>query len=654
MFMWLLPVFFTCAIATFLLCGLARVLFPRFRSGEHKPGTHRPDLPAGGREIKTYELPMVGGPAMIIAIVGAGIGAGYFLHFNQIEWTLLAIGLFAAVGYGLVGFIDDWKKVHNNEGLREKAKFSGVFLTSVTAAVLYFFLLPSDGQVPYGFWKQAPILSTLFTPVFCTHDGACLVSLTRGPVAYISWLLFLMLMTGVFGSLTSLSVDFSDGLDGLAGGLIFSAAVGFGIVVAGLLNTPEGIVLELLSLLTAAGALGFLPWNWPSAWAARKGIAPRRARIYMGDSGSLGMGGLIAIIAILSRNETLLLIIGGAFVLEGLSALISARVLTPFFRRNLQVLRFANHKEFVPHTEFPLPFLATPLHHHFDLLGWDRRRLVYGAWALGACFAFLGASSSIVTFSWERYVIRILALILAVAIWSSGSWSKSYFVGVHPAEKPRRRRLALYYGFPYIIMGIHLYHLVEVIEASEDFIETPAEDIALWQRMSIFDARSMLGLYCYRAGYFPAALAQWTRIPERNRALRPEISRLLAEVDARLAVEKQETQPMRRDEILRRQEEVVISGKLPLADLPNPYEPVSRHEAGADEDEDWSDLEEEGEENGIPTTSLHRDGTDRYRRLPKAAENGHSPVSSDLSSSSSESTATQSWFNRLRRTSSQK
>jgi UDP-N-acetylmuramyl pentapeptide phosphotransferase/UDP-N-acetylglucosamine-1-phosphate transferase len=656
MFIWLLPIFFACALATFLLCGLAKVLFPRFRSGELKPGTHRPDLPAGGREIKTYELPMVGGPALIIAIVGIGIGAAYFLQFDRTRWTLLAIGLFAAVGYGLVGFVDDWKKVYNNEGLSEKVKFSGIFLTSVTVAVLYFFLLPSAGQEPYGFWKQAPILSALFTPVFCSHPGAspCLVSLTKGPVAYISWLLFLMLMTGVFGTLTSLSVDFSDGLDGLAGGLIFSAALGFGIVVAGLWTKPEGIVLELFALLTAAGALGFLPWNWPSAWAARKGIAPRRARIYMGDSGSLGMGGLIAIVAILSRNETLLLIIGGAFVLEGLSALISARVFTPFFRRNLQVLRFANRKEFVPHTEFPLPFLATPLHHHFDLLGWDRRRLVYGAWALGACFAFLGASSTIVSFSWERYVIRILALILAVAVWSSGSWSKSYFVGVHPAEKARRRRLALYYGFPYIIMGIRLYHLVEVIEASEDFIETPAEDIALWQRMSIFDARSMLGLYCYRAGYFPAALAQWTRIPERNRVLRPEISRLLAEVDARLAVEKQETQPMRRDEILRRQQEVVISGKLPLADLPNPYEPVSRHEAGADEDEDWSDLDEEDEENGIPTTSLRRDDTNHYRHLPKAEENGHSPLSPDSSSSSSESTATQSWLNRLRRTSSQK
>src|SRR5205807_7522177 len=136
-------------------------------------------------------------------------------------------------------------------------------------------------------------------------------------------------------------------------------------------------------------------------------------------------------------------------------------------------------------------------------------------------------------------------------------------------ERTRRRRLALYYGFPYCLMGMRLYHLVEIIEANEDVIETPAEELALWQRMSIYDARALLGLYCYRAGYFPAALAQWTRIPESNRALRPEIAHLLADVENRIALEKQETQPMRRDQILR-QQAPVLSGNLPPADMPNP------------------------------------------------------------------------------------
>lgn len=654
MIIWLLLIFAACALASLLLCGVAKTLFPKFRSGEHKPGTHRPDLPAGGREIRTFELPLVGGPAMIIAIIGVGLGAGYLLNLNQEQWTLLLIGLGATLGFAIVGFLDDWNKVYSNEGLSEIAKFGGVFFISMAAAALYFFLLPLSGQEPYQFWKDLPIFTTLFNnPHFleCVHHGSdsiCLVSLTKGPVAYFVWFIFLVCMTGVFGSLTSLSVDFSDGLDGLAGGLIFSAALAFGVVVTGLLNKPEGVVLEILALLAAAGSLGYLPWNWPSAWAARKSMAPRRAKLIMGDSGALGLGGMIAIVAVFSRNETLLLIIGGAFVLEGLSALISARLLTRFFRRHLKILRFANTKQFVPHTEFPLPFLATPLHHHFDLLGWDRRRLVYGAWALGACFAFLGAWTTLVEYSWERYILRVLALVLAAAVWSSGSWSKCYFVGKHPAGSARKRRLALYYGYPYQIMGIKLYHLVEIIEASEDVIETPAEELALWQRMSIYDARSMLGLYCYRAHYEPAALAQWTRIPERNRVLRPEIVHLLEEVDNRLAAEKQETQPMKRDEIMRQQ--TILSGKVPLADLPNPYEPVSKQ---IDETkEEWSEPEaEEDEEEQIVTSALRSDGSN-------GASNGHhstveqaspSVMLGSLSSSNKTHTSNSNWLSRILR-----
>jgi len=266
--------------------------------------------------------------------------------------------------------------------------------------------------------------------------------------------------------------------------------------------------------------------------------------------------------------------IGGAFVLEGLSAFMSAKVMTPFFRKHLQMLRFASSDEFVPHTEFPKPFLATPLHHHFDLLGWDRRRLVYGAWALGAGFAALGVMSGLDEVGWQRWLARFLVVILAWVIWSSGGWTRRYFVGKHPAEKPRRRRLALYYGYPFQLMGLNMYHLVEIIEASEDVIETPAEELALWQRMTIYDARAMLGLYCYRAGYYPAALAQWTRIPESNRALRPLIAQLLTELDDRLALEKQETQPLRRDQI----NAPIIAGNLLPADLPNPHEPVRSEE----------------------------------------------------------------------------
>ncbi len=580
--LWLLLIFVVCAAISFLLCYAAKSLFPRFRSGEFKPGPHRSDirsdLPASGRDIKTIELPLVGGPAMILALMVTAIAAGFFLHFSRDQWTLLLIGLSAALGFMAVGFIDDWHKVYSNEGLSERAKFGGLLLISIAAALLYFFLT-DNGKQPYTPYIDLPIIGPLLCPGRHDQLNFCRNIVAFGQTAYFAWLILLILLTSVIGTVTSLSVDFSDGIDGLAGGLVFSTALAFGIIITGSLDPvhhPEGIVLEVLSLMCAGSALGFLPLNWPSSWAARRGTAKRRAKVYMGDSGALGLGGILAMIAIFSRQESLLLLIGGAFVLEGLSALISAKVMTPFFRKRLLMLRYASTSVPVHHTEFPKPFLATPLHHHFDLIGWDRRRLVYGAWALGACFAILGIMVYSAPEAWERYLVRILALILAWLIWSSGSWTRRYFVGKHPAERTRRRRLALYYGYPYQVIGLRLYHLVEIIEASEDVIETPAEELALWQRMNIYDARAMLGLYCYRAGYFPAALAQWTRIPTENRALRPEIERLRVEVESRIALEKQETQPMRLEQIMR--PVPVISGNLPPADLPNPHEPIRLEE----------------------------------------------------------------------------
>jgi UDP-N-acetylmuramyl pentapeptide phosphotransferase/UDP-N-acetylglucosamine-1-phosphate transferase len=611
---WLFLIFIACAALSLLLCSIARVLFPKFRSGEYKPGPHRSDLPESGREIKTIELPLVGGPAFILALEIVGIGAGFVLHFHTDQWKILLIGLGATFAFMLLGFVDDWHKYYSKEGITQRTKFFGVLSISVASALCYFFLLAA-GRIPYGLYLDFPILGSIVCPVPHLNEAACPTIPRFGQIAYFVWLIVLVLITGAIGSLTSLSVDFSDGLDGLAGGLVFSAAIAFGIIITGELNQPEGIVLEVMSLLCAASTLGYLPLNWPSSWAARRSSAKRTALIYMGDSGSLALGGFLAMIAILSRQEVLMLMVGGAFVLEGLSALVSAKLMARFlFRRWLQPLRFASMNEYVPHTEFPLPFLATPLHHHFDLLGWDRRRLVYAAWAIGACFALLGVMVGTAPETWERYLGRILVLILACLVWSTGSWTRKYFIGKHPAERRRRRRLALFYGFPYSFFGIRLCHLVEIIEASEDVIETPAEDVALWHRMNIFDARALLGLYCYRAGYYPAAMAQWTRIPEVNRALRPEIASLLAEVDNRLALENQETQPMRRDQILRAIPE--ITGNLAPADLPNPHEPIRSNETIDLNMDDTND-----QENWVttPQTPPYRSPDDHTNQNPPMA-----------------------------------
>src|SRR2546426_3629241 len=178
---WFLLVFITCACISLLLGWIAKFLFPKFRSGEFKPGPHRSDmseLPASGREIKTIELPLVGGPALTIAMITTGIWAGYLFHLHADQWKLLLIGLGATVGYMIVGFIDDWHKVHSDEGLSERAKFCGVLFVSMTAALLYF-LLQSGGREPYS--PYSDIMGALFRSLPFT------------------WLIFLMLMTGLIG-----------------------------------------------------------------------------------------------------------------------------------------------------------------------------------------------------------------------------------------------------------------------------------------------------------------------------------------------------------------------------------------------------------------------------------------------------------------------
>ena len=405
---WLLLIFITCAFISLLLCWVAKLLFPKFRRGEYKPGTNLSDLPPSEQEYQTTELPLVGGIAITLSIILIGVGAGYIFNLSPDQWRLLLIGLGATAGYMVVGFIDDWHKVHSNEGLSVRAKFSGVLFVSMAAAFLYWWLYPS-GREAYSPYIDitGPLLQNPFI-----------------------WLIFLMLLTGLIGSFMSLSVDSSDVLDGLAGGLVFSVSLAFGIIVTSFIDSkhPQGIVLEILSLLCAGSVFGFMPWNWPSAWTGRRDGAKRRAKISMGASGTLSLSAILVFMAIFSREEFLLLIVGSAFLLEVLTVFIWPRFIAPFSRLQLrlEVVRFVSGREYVPRPEFSQAFPATSFFHHLDLEGWERRRLVYGAWALGSSFALLGVMSVLAPPTWVRYLCRILVLLLLVTVWSIGPLTLRY------------------------------------------------------------------------------------------------------------------------------------------------------------------------------------------------------------------------------------
>ena len=512
-------------IVSLVACGLALRFWPNFRSGERKEGHFRADQSFGSngsmimigkqkRHVPSSELPLVGSRGMVPAILIAGGATGWLMNFSQQQWTVLAILGVGLVGFWLVGFADDWKKVHSGHGIRELTKFIGVAIVSVGVA-LAFYLLVSKSNQPYSPYSDIPGLGEILHKV--RH----------------AWVIFYVLLAVLIASLTSLSVDFSDGLDGLAGGLTFPCALGFAIIVLNQNDrTYDPVIVAALAM--AGAMLGFLPWNWPSSWKGRTSAAPRRAKMIMGDSGSLAIGGMLALIALADRQELLLPLIGGIFVLEGLSSVVQSRLLVRFFRRFLRVERFQAAGVWFPHTEYPLPFLATPMHHHFDLLGWDRRRLVFGAWLIAVVIATLTVASVLAPITWERYLTRLLIVLIGIALWQSGHHTRGYFLGTVPVDGDHK--LALFYGYPYRIFGRPLFALVEQVEASLKNVVSPAEQNSLWVRTNVFDARAALGYYCYCAGYHMQAREQWERIPQKNLAVRPQIEELLAEARRRVAL----------------------------------------------------------------------------------------------------------------------
>ncbi|MFI5272181.1 MAG: hypothetical protein ACHQ4H_04010 [Ktedonobacterales bacterium] len=532
-------------VVSAIACAVGLALFPKFRSGERKEGHFRPDQSTGSyhvvvkrdhdgeRHIKSIrpasatELPIVGGVAMLLGVTAAGITAGVLLNFDFMSWELLAILVLAMLGFGVVGFLDDWQKVHRGVGITELQKFVGVLVVSLAAAVALNRLITSprlSARLAYPPYSDIPGLGPLLVH---TH---------------FTWIIFFLLMTAGVATTTSLAVDFADGMDGLCGGLLVSAALSLAAIMLGE-NYQALWPAAVCALAIAGAAMGFLPFNWPSSWKAKSATAGRRrAKIIMGDTGSLALGGLLALIAVISRDEFVLVFIGGVFVLEGLSALISARILVRFFRRFMVLERFNSGHGFA-HTEFPLPFLATPMHHHYDLLNWDRKRLVYGAWLLGAGLGVLGVASTIGTFTWERYLARFAALLLIVFVWQSGPWTRSFFIGLarRPgAAEDEPQRLALYYGFPYKLFGRRVHGRIDVTELTEADLMTPAERLILWQRLPVFDARALLGYFCYRAGALEDARRIWARLPSKNLEYRPDIREMLAEVRHALALQSEE------------------------------------------------------------------------------------------------------------------
>ncbi|NUP15021.1 MAG: phospho-N-acetylmuramoyl-pentapeptide-transferase [Streptomyces sp.] len=291
--------------------------------------------------------PTMGGIAFILATIAAYFLSKLITGKPPTFSGILVIGLMA--GMGLVGFLDDYIKIvkRRSLGLRAKAKMAGQLLGGIAFAVLSLQFADNRGNTPAS------------TKLSFVQDFGWSI----GPVLFVVWALFMILAM-------SNGVNLTDGLDGLATGasvLVFGAYTFIGVwqfqescANAQILPNPNAcyevrdpLDLAVVSSALMGACLGFLWWN----------TSP--AKIFMGDTGSLALGGALAGLAICSRTELLLAILGGLFVLITMSVVIQVG---SFRLTGKRVFRMA------------------PLQHHFELKGWSEVLVVVRFWIIqGIC-----------------------------------------------------------------------------------------------------------------------------------------------------------------------------------------------------------------------------------------------------------------------------
>ena len=285
--------------------------------------------------------PTMGGALILVAIafstlLWADLG-------NRYIWVILLVTL----GYGIIGFIDDYRKVvkGNSDGLSAKAKYLGQSVIGLTAAVFLYktAILPAETQLIVPFFKD-----------FMLDMG---------------WMYVVLTYFVIVG--TSNAVNLTDGLDGLAIMPTVMVAAGLGIFayLSGHVTFSEYLAIPYLpnagelivfcAALVGAG-LGFL---WFNAYPAM---------VFMGDVGALALGAALGVLAVLVRQEIVLMIMGGVFVMETVSVIIQV---ASFKMTGKRVFRMA------------------PIHHHFELKGWPEPRVIVRFWIITVILVLLGLAT---------------------------------------------------------------------------------------------------------------------------------------------------------------------------------------------------------------------------------------------------------------------
>jgi len=264
---------------------------------------------------------------------------------NPFVWLVL----FSAIFLGAIGFYDDWLKVtkKSSDGISSRLKF---VLQCLLAGIFTLYFLTNP--------KLSATAQQLFIP-FLKEP----LLLGMGVLTFI---FYLLVIVG-----TSNAVNLTDGLDGLATGCTATVAATYAVLVyvAGNIKTatylqvpfvPYAGELAVVCVALLGACLGFLWWN------------AHPARVFMGDTGSLAIGGMLGAVAICCKQELLLVIVGGVFVMEAMSVI-------------LQVASFKTTGRRI--------FKMSPIHHHFELSGWKENTVIVRFWILSVLFALLGLAT---------------------------------------------------------------------------------------------------------------------------------------------------------------------------------------------------------------------------------------------------------------------
>ena len=256
--------------------------------------------------------PTMGGLMILAALTAGALAAAGFE-------TSVLLALFVTLGHGVIGFIDDYL------GLRPRHKFLGQVIMAVVVALI--------GSIFLG------VTTELWVPV---------INKTVDFGAFYYVLIFFVLVG------TTNAVNLTDGLDGLATGTVAVAAICYAVVCV----MFGKAALASFCIAVAAACIAFLRFN------------AHPAKVFMGDTGSLALGGALAAAAILTKTELLLVIIGGVFVIETLSVIIQVS----YFKL----------------TGGQRIFLMSPIHHHYELKGWKETKVVRVFCCAGVVFGILG------------------------------------------------------------------------------------------------------------------------------------------------------------------------------------------------------------------------------------------------------------------------